>query len=71
MNNPYPHELAWGDVYFSPMLLVIVLAFLGATITVLILNKTKLSSYFYAPPYVFVAMVILYMILIDTFWIKF
>jgi len=70
MNN-YPHELSLGDVYFSPMLLVVVLAFLAAGVTVLILNKIKLSRYVYAPPYVYVAIMVLYMVLIDTFWIKF
>jgi hypothetical protein len=71
MTNPYPHELSAGDVYFSPMLLVVVLAFLCAGITVLILNKIKLSRYIFAPPYVFVAIMALYMVLIDAFWIKF
>lgn len=71
MNNPYPHELAMGDVYYSPLLLVILFAFLAAVITVLILNKLKLSHFFYAPSYVFVAIMVLYIVLIDTFWIKF
>lgn len=71
MNNPYPHELSAGDVYFSPMLLVVFLAFLAAVVTVLLLNKLKISRFFVAPPYVFMAIMALYMILIDTFWIKF
>jgi len=71
MINPYPHELSAGDVYFSPMLVVIVLAFLAAGITVLVLNKLKVSRFFVAPSYVFVAIMALYMVLIDTFWIKF
>jgi len=71
MSNPYPHELAAGDVYFSPMLLVVVLAFLAAGITVLVLNKLKVSRFIAAPSYVFIAIMVLYMVLIDTFWIKF
>jgi len=71
MNNPFPHELSLGDVYFSPMLLVIVLAFLAAGITVLVLNKLKVSRFVAAPSYVFIAIVVLYMVLIDTYWIKF
>ena len=71
MINNYPHELSVGDVYFSPMLLVIVLAFLAAGITVLILNKLKVSRFIVAPTYVFIAIMALYMVLIDTFWIKF
>jgi len=71
MANSFPHELSLGDVYFSPILPVIFLAFLGAVFTVLLLNKLKLSRFFYAPPYVFIAIMALYMVLIDAFWIKF
>ena len=70
MTNNYPHELSAGDVYFSPMLVVVILAFLAAGVTVLILNKLKLSRYIYAPSYVFVGIMVLYMVLIDAFWIK-
>ncbi len=71
MTNPYPHELSLGDVYFSPMLLVIVLSFLAAGITVIVLNKLKLSRFILAPSYVFIAILALYIVLIDTFWIRF
>jgi len=70
MGNPYPHELSMGDVYFSPMLLVILLALFMTSITVVILNRVKLSRYFYLPSYIFLAIVILYIVLIDTIWIK-
>jgi len=66
-----PHELSAGDVYFSPLLLVILLAFLASVVTAILLNKLKLARYIYAPPYVFIAIMTLYMVLIDTFWIKF
>jgi hypothetical protein len=71
MSNSFPHELALGDVYFSPILLVIVLAFLAASITAIILNKLKLSRFIAAPTYVFAAIFVLYVVLIDAFWIKF
>jgi hypothetical protein len=71
MTNNFPHELSAGDVYYSPMLLVIILAFLAAGVTVLILNKLKLSRYIYAPSYVFIGIMVLYMVLIDAYWIKF
>ena len=71
MINNYPHELSAGDVYYSPILLVIILAFLAAGVTVLILNKLKLSRYIYAPSYVFIGIMVLYMVLIDAYWIKF
>lgn len=71
MTNPYPHELSAGDVYFSPLLLVVILAFLAAGLTVMVLNKLKVSRFIAAPSYVFIAITGLYMVLIDTFWIKF
>lgn len=71
MINPYPHELSAGDVYYSPLLLVAFLSFMAALVTVMALNKLKLTRYLYAPSYVFIAFVALYIVLIDTFWIKF
>jgi hypothetical protein len=78
MINPYPHELSLGDVYYSPILLVYspillvaFLSFIAALITVMVLNKLKLTRYLYAPSYVFIAIIALYMVLIDTYWIKF
>jgi amino acid permease len=67
----YPHELSIGDVYFAPVLAVIVLAFLASIVTVGLLNKLKLSRWFFAPSYVFMAIMLLYMVLIDHYWIKF
>lgn len=71
MSNPFPHELSLGDVYYSPLLLVSLLSFIAALITVMVLNKLKLTRYLYAPSYVFVAIMALYIVMIDTFWIKF
>ena len=71
MTNPFPHELSIGDVYYSPLILVALLSFLAALITVIVLNKLKLTRYIYAPSYVFIAIMALYAVLIDTFWIKF
>ncbi|MEA3456048.1 MAG: DUF1656 domain-containing protein [Campylobacterota bacterium] len=71
MTNPYPHELSIGDVCYSPLILVAFLSFLAALITVTVLNKLKLTRYLYAPSYLFIAIMALYMVLIDTYWIKF
>ncbi|WP_309497435.1 DUF1656 domain-containing protein [Sulfurovum sp.] len=71
MTNPFPHELSIDDVYYSPLILVAFLAFIAALITVMVLNKLKLTRYLYAPSYVFIAIMALYVVLIDTYWIKF
>ena len=71
MHNSFPHELSIGDVYYSPLLLVLGIAFFASLLTVMILNKLKLTRYLYAPSYVFIAIMALYMVLIDAYWIKF
>jgi hypothetical protein len=71
MRNSFPHELSLGDVYFSPVLPVLLFAFLASVVTVMILNKLKISRLLAAPPYVFIAIMALYVVLIDHFWIKF
>jgi hypothetical protein len=66
----YPHELSIGDVYIEPIIPVTLLAFILAIATIGILNKLKLSRYFYAPSYIFLAIMVLYILAIDHFWIK-
>jgi len=69
MNN-IPHELALGDVYFSPFLPVFTLALLAAWFSTGILNKLRLSRYVMYPNSTFLAFMIAYMLLMDTLWIK-
>jgi hypothetical protein len=71
MSNPYPHELSFGDLYISPVVVVVVLGFFLTGVSVVILNRLKVSRYFFAPSYIFLAIWVLYIILIDKFWIKF
>ena len=41
--NEFPHELALGDVYLSPLLPVFSVALLATWLTVSVLNKLRLS----------------------------
>ncbi|HDM8215595.1 DUF1656 domain-containing protein [Vibrio campbellii] len=66
-----PHELSWGDVYFSPFLLVLVLAVTATWITVIILNKTRLSRFIAFPSLTFIAIMVFYVVAIDSFYIQF
>ncbi|NRD74985.1 DUF1656 domain-containing protein [Shewanella sp. VB17] len=66
-----PRELAAGDVYFSPLLLVIVLAIMLAWITVVILNRTRLSRFIAFPSLTFMAITLLYVIGIDRLFLPF
>ena len=65
-----PHELAIGDVYLSPLLPVIALSLIGAWLTILVLNKVRLSRYIVFPSTTFLALMTCYMLLMDAFWIK-
>lgn len=66
----FAHELALGDVYFSPMLAVFFLAFFAAAVTVVLMNKLRVSQYILYPSLSFLAIMTLYVIAIDHFLIK-
>jgi len=66
-----PHELAIGDVYYSPILLVIILSLIATWITVAILNKTRLSRLIAFPSTTFMAIMLLYVVGIDHFFLQF
>ncbi|MGR4989220.1 DUF1656 domain-containing protein [Vibrio rotiferianus] len=66
-----PHELSWGDVYFSPFLLVLFLSVTATWITVIILNKTRLSRFIAFPSLTFLAIMVFYVVAIDSFYIQF
>ena len=66
----FPHELAAGDVYFSPLLLVIILAFVAAAFSGVILNKLRLSQFIIYPPLSFIAIMLIFVVLIDHYLIK-
>lgn len=68
--NEFSHELALGDVYLSPFLPVFALGLLGAWFTVIMLNKLRLSRYVMFPSITFLALLALYMLLMDALWIK-
>ncbi|MCZ6502134.1 MAG: DUF1656 domain-containing protein [Gammaproteobacteria bacterium] len=64
---PYlPHEFAIGGVYFPPLLIASILGTLAAVVTSALLNRYRLSRFFYYPPLIFVALAIIYTGLIGT-----
>jgi hypothetical protein len=71
MNNLYPHELQFGDVYVAPVIVVLGMAFIASLFTAVVLNKTKLAKWFVLPQYVFLAIMILYVVVIDKYFIRF
>ncbi len=70
MIDKIPSELALSGVYLSPLLVVFFLA-LGATLmTTVLLNKLRVSQYILHIPLAFLAMLTLYIVLIDAYFIK-
>lgn len=64
-----PSEFAIGEVYMPPLLVASVLGILAATLTAQQLNRRRLSDRFFYPPLVFVAMAVIYTVVIGTFLI--
>jgi len=71
MTNHFVHELQFGDVYVTPLLIVIIIAFFATLFSVIILNKTRLSKWVFMPQYVFIAIMTFYTLLIDKYFIRF
>ena len=65
-----PNEFAIGEVYLPPLLICGVLGLLLATWSAQMLNKYRLSRYFFYPPLVFVSLAVIYTVLIGTFIIR-
>jgi len=62
-----PHEFTIGGVYFPPLLIAGTLGLTAAVLTAMLLNRYRLSRYFFYPPLVFVALAAIYTIIIGTF----
>lgn len=61
-----PSEVAIAGVYFPPLLFAGILGTAGAVLTAYLLNRFRLSRYFYFPPVVFAALAVIYTGLIGT-----
>ena len=64
-----PKEFAIGGVYFPPLLIASFLGVTAAVLTAMALNRYRLSRYFFYPPLVFLALAVIYTVLIGTFFI--
>ncbi len=62
-----PSEFAVGSVYMPPLLVASTLALAAAVITSLLLNRFRLSRFFFHPPLVFVSLTVIYTVVIGTF----
>ena len=67
MLTPIPHEFAIGGVYMPPLLVAAMFGTIAAMVTTRQLNRYRLSRYFFYPPLVSLALMIIYTVLIGTF----
>ena len=61
-----PHEFAIGGVYMPSLLIAAILGTIAAVVTARLLNRYRLSKYFFYPPLVFLALMIIFTVLIGT-----
>jgi len=61
-----PHEFAIGGVFMPPLLVAAILGTIAAVATAKLFNRYRLSKYFFYPPLVFLALMIIYTVLIGT-----
>ena len=64
---PIPHEFAIGEVYMPPLLVAAFLGLISAKVTAHLLNRYRLTRYFFYPPLVFIALTIIYTVFIGKF----
>jgi len=62
-----PHEIHLGEVFFPPMLLDAALGLVAASLTARVLNRFRVSRYFYHPPLVLIALAVIYTGLFSIF----
>ena len=62
-----PKEFTIGGVYFPPLLIAGILGVTAAVLTAMLLNRFRLSRYFFYPPLVFLALAVIFTIWIGTF----
>jgi len=66
-----PHELGIGEVLLPPLLIAGIFGVIATLLTAKLLNKYRLSKYFFYPPLAMVAMMVIYTLLFGMFIISF
>ena len=64
---PIPHEFAIGGVFMPPLLVASLFGTIAAVVTARLLNRYRLSRYFFYPPLVFLTLMVIYTVFIGTF----
>ena len=65
-----PYEFVIGGVYLPPLLIDTLLGIAATLVTVNLLNRYRLSQYFFYPQWVFIALIVIYIVIFGTFVLK-
>ena len=65
---PIPAEVEIAGTYFPPLLIVVLISMLLMIVTVRLLNRYRLSRFFFFPNLVMLSLVIIYSAIIGT-WV--
>ena len=68
--NQIPHEIALGGVFMPPLLVAGIFGVIAAVVTARLLNRYRVSRYFYYPPLVFISLMVIYTVIIGTFIVR-
>ena len=66
-----PSEFAVGGVYMPPQFIAAILGTIAAVFAARLLNRYRLSNYFFYSPLIFVAMTVIFTVLFGTVLIPF
>ena len=64
--NLTPIEFGFGGVFVPPLFVAALAALLVTWLTARILNRFRLSRYFYYPPLVYASLLVIYTVLIGS-----
>lgn len=64
-----PSDFVIGGIFVPPLLAAFALGWLAATLTAIVLNRARLAHYFASPPLVYIALTVIYTLLIGTFFV--
>lgn len=62
-----PSEFNLGGIFMPPLLVAGFLGLVATWFTAMLLNRCRLSRYFFYPPLVYVALLVIYTIVFGTF----
>ncbi len=67
-----PHEFNFiGGIYLAPALVATIIGVLLTLLTVKLINKYRLAKYFSNTPLVFIALIVIYTLLVDLLFLAF